>query len=55
MTTVSISLDFSTMLDTVGSLVEGFWPIFLVPLGFALAFAILGFIYDKLVNSMKAI
>ncbi len=52
---MTISLDMTAMLTTVSSLVEGFWPIFLVPLGFALAFAILGFIYEKLVTSMKNI
>jgi hypothetical protein len=45
---MSISLDFSSLLTTAGELVNGIFPIFVPIIGFALAFGIIGFLYNKI-------
>ena len=50
---MSISIDFSSLLSTAGDLVNGIFPVFIPLIGFGLAFAIIGFLYEKLSGSLK--
>jgi len=50
---MSISIDFTSLLSTAGDLVNGIFPVFVPIIGFALAFAIIGFLYTKLTNVVK--
>ena len=50
---MSISIDFSSLLSTTGDLVNGIFPVFVPIIGFGLAFAIIGFLYEKLSGSLK--
>jgi hypothetical protein len=50
---MSISIDFTSLLATTGDLVNGIFPVFVPIIGFGLAFAVIGFLYTKLTNSLK--
>ena len=41
---LSFSLDFTQVFDTASNMVNGLFPVYLVPLGIALAVSILGVI-----------
>ena len=49
----SLSLDFTGMLDQAFSLINGLWPIFILPVGFSLALGLLAWIVDMVTKSIK--
>jgi hypothetical protein len=52
---MSLSLDFSSLLTTAGELVNGIFPVFIPIIGFALAFGIIGFLYNKITEAMHKV
>jgi len=50
---VSLSLDFSGMLDQAFSLINGLWPIFVLPIGFTLALGLLAWIVKEVTGAIK--
>jgi len=51
---MSIDLSFDTVLSTASDLINGLWPIFVVPIGLALAFGLITWIYNAIVKRLPA-
>lgn len=45
---MSLSLDFTQMLEQAFVLINGLWPIFIVPVGFTLGLGLLGWIVSEI-------
>lgn len=45
---MSLSLDFSGLLEQAGTLINGLFPLFIVPLGITLGMALLGRIFAEI-------
>lgn len=45
---MSLSLDFSTMLEQAGTIINGLFPLFIVPLGITLGMSLLGRIFAEI-------
>ncbi len=52
---MSFSLDFSSLLTTVSSLVPSLWTIFVIPLGFTFALGLIGWIYKMVEESIRKV
>jgi nitrate reductase NapE component len=52
---MSFDLDFTSMLSTASDLVNGLWPVFVVPIGFALAFGLINWIYKAITERLTRI
>jgi nitrate reductase NapE component len=52
---MSFNIDFTSMLETASDLVNGLWPVFVVPIGFALAFGLINWIYKAIVAKMDGL
>jgi nitrate reductase NapE component len=52
---MSFNLDFTTLLETASDLVNGLWPVFVVPIGFALAFGLINWIYKAITDKMGSL
>ncbi len=44
---MSLSLDFSGMLSQAGSIINGLWPVFVLPVGIALGMGLLSKIISE--------
>ena len=44
---MSLSLDFSGMLNQAGSIINGLWPVFVLPVGIALGMGLLSKIISE--------
>ena len=44
----SLSIDFTTLMDQAFTLVNSMWPIFVVPIGFALGIGLIGWIASEI-------
>lgn len=44
---MSLSLDFTGMLGQAGTIINGLWPVFIVPVGIALGMGLLGKIVSE--------
>jgi nitrate reductase NapE component len=49
---MSFNIDFDTMLTTASNLVNGLWPVFAIPIGFALAFGLISWIYNAVTSKL---
>jgi nitrate reductase NapE component len=49
---MSIDLDFSSVLSTASDLINGLWPVFVVPIGLSLAFGLITWIYQAIVKRL---
>lgn len=45
---MSLSLDFSQMLNQAGTIINGLFPLFIVPLGITLGMSLLGRIFAEI-------
>lgn len=45
---MSLSLDFSDMLNQAGTIINGLWPVFIVPVGIALGMGLLSKIIGEI-------
>lgn len=45
---MSLSLDFGDMLGQAGQIINGLWPVFIVPVGIALGMGLLGKIISEI-------
>lgn len=45
---MSLSLDFSSMLTQAGTIINGLFPLFIVPLGITLGMSLLGRIFAEI-------
>lgn len=45
---MSLSLDFSQVLSMAGTIVNGLWPVFVIPIGIALGMGLLGKIIGEI-------
>lgn len=50
---MSLSLDFSSMLEQAFTLINGLWPVFVVPVGFTLGLGLLGWIVSEIGKAVK--
>ncbi len=44
---MSLSLDFSGMLSQAGTIINGLWPVFIIPVGIALGMGLLSRIISE--------
>lgn len=44
---MSLSLDFSGMLSQAGDIINGLWPVFVIPMGIALGMGLLAMIISE--------
>lgn len=49
---MSLSLDFDAMLGTAFDLINGLWPIFVLPIGFTLGLGLLAWIVKEIAGSI---
>lgn len=49
---MSIDLSFDTVLTTASELINGLWPVFVVPIGLALAFGLINWIYNAITRRL---
>ena len=49
----SLVLDFDAMITQAFSLINALWPVFIVPIGFTLAFGLLGWIVAEVSKAVK--
>jgi hypothetical protein len=49
---VSISLDFSSMIDTAFTIINSLWPLFVVPIGFMFGLGLMAWIIDAIRKSL---
>ena len=52
---MSFDLDFTQMLTTASDLVNGLWPVFVIPIGFALAFGLINWIYKAITDKLGSL
>lgn len=45
---MSLSLDFNDMLSQAGTIINGLWPVFIVPVGIALGMGLLSKIISEI-------
>jgi hypothetical protein len=50
---MSLSLDFTAMLTQAFTLINGLWPIFIIPVGFTLGLGLLAWIVDEISKSVR--
>jgi hypothetical protein len=50
---MSLSLDFVALLAGAFEIMSGLWPVFIIPIGFLLAFGILALIKDEVMKSIR--
>jgi hypothetical protein len=50
---MSLSLDFNAMLTTAFDLINGLWPVFVLPIGFTLGLGLLAWIVKSISGSIK--
>lgn len=50
---MSLSLDFDAMLTTAFDLINGLWPIFVLPIGFTLGLGLLAWIVSEISKSVR--
>jgi hypothetical protein len=50
---MSLSLDFGQMLSTAFELINGLWPVFVLPIGFTLGLGLLSWIVKSIGGSIK--
>lgn len=51
---MSISLDFGSLLDNAGMIINALFPVFILPVGIALGMGILGWIVTEIRKSVKS-
>lgn len=49
---MSIDLSFDSVLSTASDLINGLWPVFVVPIGLSLAFGLITWIYTAIVKRL---
>lgn len=45
---MSLSLDFTNLLEQAGQIINGLWPVFIIPVGIALGMGLLGKIISEI-------
>jgi len=50
---MSLSLDFSGMLDQAFTIINGLWPVFVLPIGFTLALGLLAWIVREVGSAVR--
>ena len=50
---MSLSLDFGSMLSTAFELINGLWPVFVLPIGFTLGLGLLNWIVKAIGSSIS--
>lgn len=50
---MSLSLDFTGMLTQAFTIINGLWPVFIIPIGFTLGLGLLAWIVDEVSKSVK--
>jgi hypothetical protein len=50
---MSLSIDFNQMLTTAFDLINGLWPVFVLPIGFTLGLGLLAWIVKSIGGSIK--
>jgi len=45
---MSLSLDFSGLMSQAGAIINGLWPVFILPVGLSLGMALLGKIIGEI-------
>lgn len=50
---MSLSLDFTSMLAQAFTLINGLWPVFVVPVGFTLGLGLLGWIVSEISKAVR--
>lgn len=51
---MSLSLDFANMLSTAFELINGLWPVFVLPIGFTLGLGLLNWIVKSVGGAIKS-
>lgn len=49
---MSIDLSFTSVLETASNLINGLWPVFVVPIGLSLAFGLITWIYNAITKRL---
>ncbi len=52
---MSLSLDFNQLLNLAFQLINGLWPIFVLPIGFVLGLGLLGWIVSEIKSTAKGL
>ena len=52
---MSIDLNFDSVLSTASDLINGLWPVFVVPIGLSLAFGLIGWIYSAITKRLPGV
>ena len=50
---MSLSLDFSAMIEQAFTIINGLWPVFILPVGFTLGLGLLAWIMDEVTKSVR--
>ena len=50
---MSLSIDFTAMMNQAFTLINGLWPIFTIPVGFTLGLGLLAWIVDEISKSVR--
>ena len=45
---MSLSLDFTSLMSSAGNIINGLWPVFILPVGIGLGMALLGKVISEI-------